>query len=170
MFRPHHGDEALRRHRTNAVNASYFLTLCTTDRRTGLHTATIASALHAEITAIETSGHWQLRGAVVMPDHLHLLVKLTGTLEISRCVARLKSKTNPVLLGADLIWQSNFYEHRLRADESVEPVLRYLYLNPYHENLVPPPEAWPWFWLGLEESGWFVPLLEGGKPLPEWLR
>ncbi len=170
MFRPHHGDEALRRHRAHLANASYFFTLCAADRRAGLDNPSVATALRHEITAIETSGHWQLRSAVVMPDHLHLLVRLTGELTISRCVARLKSKTKPHLHFHDLRWQGNFYEHRLRADEPVEPVIRYLHLNPYRDHLVPTSETWPWFWLGNEEAGWFVPLLDDNKPFPEWLR
>jgi len=135
-----------------------------------LHTPHIAPALHNEITAIESSGHWQLRGAVVMPDHLHLFVRVIGLLEISRCVARLKSKTKHSLNANDLRWQGNFYEHRLRADDSVESVLRYLHLNPYRENLVLITETWPWFWLGKEEADWFVPLLDDSKPFPEWMQ
>jgi len=70
----------------------------------------------------------------------------------------------------DLRWQGNFYEHRLRADDSVESVLRYLHLNPYRENLVLITETWPWFWLGKEEADWFVPLLDDSKPFPEWMQ
>ncbi len=103
MFRPHHGDEALRRHRSHVANASYFLTLCTGDRQPGLEATPVAAALHVEIMAIESSRHWQLRAAVIMPDHLHLLVRLTGTIEIARCVARLKSKTNASLQSANLV-------------------------------------------------------------------
>jgi REP element-mobilizing transposase RayT len=105
-----------------------------------------------------------------MPDHLHLFVRLTGTLAISRCVARLKSKTNPVLHAKDMSWQGNFHEHRLRPDDPVESVIRYLHLNPYREKLVSTTEVWPWFWLGNEEAAWFVPLLDNENPFPEWLK
>jgi len=105
-----------------------------------------------------------------MPEHLHLFIKLHGSLDISRCVARLKSKTNPLLHSHDLRWQGNFYEHRLRSDDPVESVIRYLHLNPYRGNLVATSEVWPWFWLGQEEAGWFIPLLDDRKPFPEWLR
>ena len=123
-----------------------------------------------EIAKIETDAYWRLRCVVVMPDHLHLLVQISGQLEISRCVARLKSKTRRALLEAKLEWQSNFYEHRLRADEPVEPVLRYLFLNPYRENLVSAGDVYPWFHLCKEDSAWFSPSLDEGKPFPEWLR
>jgi len=103
-----------------------------------------------------------------MPDHLHLFIRLSGGLPLSRCIARFKTKTNPALRGVG--WQANFHEHRLRPDDSVESVLRYIFLNPYRENLVPKEEAYPWFWLGREEASWFTALTGDGLPFPEWLR
>lgn len=105
-----------------------------------------------------------------MPDHLHLFVKLTGALGISRCVARFKAKTSRALNAAGLVWQANFFEHRLRANEAVGPVLRYLHLNPYRKALLGTGAKWPWFWLGAEDASWFDATLDDGKPQPEWLR
>lgn len=170
MHTPGRGDGALRRHRISLPETSYFLTLCTAGRTIGLTHEVVALAIKAEITAIETAGHWVQRAGTLMPDHLHLLVRTTGPLPISRCVARLKSKTRTTLLTHSLSWQPNFYEHRLRPSDAVEDVVRYIVLNPYRADSVLPETFYPWFWLGKEEAAWFNPGTHHGRPFPEWLK
>jgi putative transposase len=165
-----HGEGALRRHRVSLPEASYFVTLCTEHRKPSLTQPVIADAIRAELSAIEDDGHWKQRGGVLMPDHLHLFVCLSGQLPIARCVARLKAKTKQALQAAHLSWQGNFYEHRLRPNDSVEEVLRYLFLNPYRGIRVPAAETYPWFWLGADEAAWFLPGSDQGRPFPEWLQ
>ncbi len=105
-----------------------------------------------------------------MPDHLHLLIQLSSQLPLGRCVARLKVKTNSALSAVHLAWQTNFYEHRLRPDDAVETVIRYIFLNPYDAGLLASNESYPYFWLGAEEASWFLYKTGDGKPLPEWLQ
>lgn len=104
-----------------------------------------------------------------MPDHVHLLFTLGETLPLGRAIAGLKSKTKAALDGTVLRWQGNYFEHRLRPDEPIETVLRYILLNPHRAGLVSNQTTYPWFWLGTEETTWFVPMLDDGKPFPEWL-
>ena len=93
MHTPGRGNGALRRYRVSLPATTHFLTLNTVNRTAGLTCDDVAPAICAEITAIATDGHWLRRAAVVMPDHLHVFVRLTGGLPIARCVARLKSNT-----------------------------------------------------------------------------
>lgn len=104
-----------------------------------------------------------------MPDHLHLLGQLTGELSVSRCVARLKSKTRLLLLEQAIPWQGNVYEHRLRPEEPTDMVIRYIFLNPLRAGLAVIGAAYPWFWLGDDAKSWFMPLADDGRPFPEWL-
>ncbi len=164
------GDEALRRNRVSIPFTTYFVTLCTRDRRLGLSTPVPARAIQAELASVEADGHGHILGAVIMPDHVHVVFRLKETLTLGRWVARFKTRTRSALSLCELSWQSNFYEHRLRPDEPLEPVLRYVFLNPYRGGLVRMDERWPWFWLGNEEKAWFVPTTDDGKPFPEWLR
>ncbi|MBI2516170.1 MAG: transposase [Opitutae bacterium] len=164
------GHEALRRHRISLSGATYFLTLCTQERKPRLTCDPVAGAIRTEVADIETSGHWTPRGAVIMPDHFHVLVTLGRTLPLGQVIARFKTKTRAALAGVGARWQDNYYEHRLRPDEPVENVLHYLYLNPYRNRLLPAHEVYPLFWLGAEEANWFTPLLDDGRPFAEWLR
>jgi REP element-mobilizing transposase RayT len=135
-----------------------------------LNVVALAPTLRAEIMAVERDGHCRVMGAVIMPNHMHLLVELSGTLPLSRIVARVKSKTRAALNRHQLRWQGNFYEHRLRGADSVEDVLRYLLLNPYLAGLVALAETYPWFWLHPDEAVWFRAGLDNDRPYPEWLR
>ena len=105
-----------------------------------------------------------------MPDHIHLLVTVGERLSLGQCVGRLKAKTRYLLSAASLRWQGNYFEHRLKADEPIETVLRYMFLNPYRANLLKLAEAYPWFWLGSAETEWFRPQTNNDRPFPEWLR
>ncbi len=105
-----------------------------------------------------------------MPDHLHLLIRLTGDMTLSRCVARLKAKTRNALAPQNLAWQQNFYEHRLRPGDTVEEVLRYIFLNPYRGGLVTSSQTYDYFWLGADELSWFKPLPQDRRPIADWLR
>lgn len=149
---------------------SYFLTLCASTRRTNSVCDDVAKAILAELNAIERDQHWVQRAGVLMPDHLHLLVRLNGGLALSRCVARLKSRTRSALSAKGWVWQPNYYEHRLRPGEPVSAVIRYLYLNPYRAGLLRTDEAYPWYWLGRDETTWFEGDASQVERELEWLR
>ena len=129
MKRPR-GYESLRRCRVTLPNTSYFVTLCTYNRVHGLNFSSVASAIKTELDAIESDGVIVLRTAVLMPDHLHLFFRLTGSLSLGQIIGRLKTKTRSSLLASNLRWQGNNYEHRLRPDEYVEDVGRYIFHKP----------------------------------------
>jgi putative transposase len=170
MYVPGRGDEALRRARVSLVGGSYFITLCTRNRMPGLIKPEIGRAIRTECDSIMTAGHWVHRAGIIMPDHVHLLVRLTGDLAVSRCVGRLKSKTRDRLSSSGLEWQPNFFEHRLRPDDSVESVVRYIFLNPHREGIARECESYPWFWLGEDETRWFTPMTDDGQPFAAWLQ
>ncbi len=168
-MKPPRGYESLRRYRVTIPGASYFFTLCTHDRVAGLNRNTPAAAIRAELTALERDATFVVQAAVIMPDHLHLLGIVTDQLTVGQIVGRLKAKTRTALATADLCWQGNFYEHRLRPDEPLEDVVRYLFLNPHRARLLSPTEICPWFWLGPTEAAWFRPTLDDDRPFPAWL-
>jgi putative transposase len=168
---PHRGHDALRRGRFSQPGATYFLNLCTEGRHIGLTDSTIAERLFAEAHAMTADATWTLRAATVMPDHIHLLITLGDRLPLHKAVARLKSKSAPVLRTKDsaLVWQSGFFDHKLRPDDSVAAVLLYIYLNPYRAQLCESTVTWPGFYCRTEEWSWFKDMLSANLPPPEWL-
>ena len=165
------GDESLRRGRWSESGATYFLTLCTRDRREGLTRPEIATALRSELSSCEYDRHCRVSAGVIMPDHLHLLVELTGALGLSRVVARVKAKTRTVLNAVMIEWQSNFYEHRMRPDDPKAAVLRYIMLNPFRAGLIDEDEKYAWAWMHADEAQRFdSSAFDEGKLFPAWLQ
>jgi putative transposase len=99
---------------------------------------------------------YELHAAVVMPDHVHLLLTplrdekgwpyslptilklLKGT--SARSVNKLEGSNGPV-------WQEESFDHVLRSQESFEKKLEYLRQNPVRRGLVKKPEDYKWLWV-----------------------
>lgn len=162
------GPNALRRGRDSRHETDYFLTLCVESRcpiLVGPLADTVLNALHQSHAAAV----WHLRCLVLMPDHLHLLARLGGKLTLSQAVARFKFATRQSMQASQVRWQDNYYDHRLRPDESVEPVIRYIFMNPCAAGLIQSGGKWPWFYCCTEDWTWFSGLTDSGQPYPEWL-
>ncbi len=73
---------------------------------------------------------------VVMPDHVHWLLGLKGSAQLSEVVRRLKATVSIMLARDTPIWQRGFHDHALRANEAVVTVARYIIANPLRAGLV----------------------------------
>jgi hypothetical protein len=105
-----------------------------------------------------------------MPDHVHVLFVLGSSLTLSQVWSKFKSLTKRSLGSVGLTWQTNFYDHRLRSDVSIETFARYVFLNPYRKGLLDLNEVWPWWVLNREYPPEFLELLGERKVPPrEWL-
>ncbi|MGC1653971.1 MAG: transposase [Candidatus Sulfotelmatobacter sp.] len=104
----------------------------------------------------------KLRAAVIMPDHVHLLLSPLRDgegwpfplVDILQC---LKSATahriNKVLHHAGPVWEEESFDHVLRSDESLEVKCEYIRQNPVKAGLVRQPEDYPWLWVNPELKG-----------------
>ncbi len=97
-----------------------------------------------------------LQAAVVMPDHVHLLLTplpdnqgwphpLPFILKLikgmsARSVNKLQGTSGPV-------WQEESFDHVLRCDGSFQEKLEYIRQNPVRKGLVAKAEDYPWLWL-----------------------
>ncbi len=80
---------------------------------------------------------WFLHLLVLMPDHLHLLASFPATPGLRTTVSAWKSFTAK---QSGFRWQTDFFEHRLRAEESFDEKAYYIRMNPVRAGLC---EAWP---------------------------
>ena len=88
---------------------------------------------------------WQCELLVLMPDHLHVIVSPCGEVQLHTIIRNFKSWTAK---RAGVIWQSGFFEHRLRDGPSAEQKWNYINENPVRRGLVRSPEDWPWVFTG----------------------
>jgi REP element-mobilizing transposase RayT len=78
-----------------------------------------------------------------MPDHLHGLFGFARDTGIQQTVTAWKHYNSRTL---GISWQRDFFEHRLRHDESFDEKALYIRMNPVRKGLCERPEDWPFCW------------------------
>jgi len=163
------GSNALRRGRASTPYAEYFVTVCLQPRLAVL-VPDVAAVVQSEAQRLGDNSEWTLRSLTVMPDHLHLFFILGERLTLSQTIARLKAKTQMLVRPHGVDWQDNFYDHKVRREDSIESIIRYIYLNPYRAGLIQLDECWPHFYCRGEDWAWFQEMTDTDQPFPEWLQ
>ena len=138
LMRP--GSSALRRGRFSAVNNVYHVTSCTKNRRPSFERFAIARAVVNAIRREDSGGYTQTLAFVVMPDHIHWLVRIAGNRNLSTSVNNVKSwsarQVNAKVRRSGPIWQKGFHDHGIRAEEDLTTAARYIVANPLRSGLV----------------------------------
>lgn len=80
---------------------------------------------------------------VIMPDHVHLFVRIGRDSKLSDFVRLLKQTLTRALDAGDM-WQPGFFDHLLRNSESYSEKWNYVRENPVRAGLVERGEDWPW--------------------------
>jgi hypothetical protein len=83
---------------------------------------------------------------LVMPDHVHGLFSFPASTRTLQGAVSDWKRWTARKLGVQ--WQKDFFEHRLRDDESARAKSDYILANPVRAELVPRPEDWPYVLLG----------------------
>ncbi|MGZ0708043.1 REP-associated tyrosine transposase [Coraliomargarita sp. W4R53] len=166
----HTGTDRLRKGRVSNPGARYFITNCTESRKAGLHLETTREALIDALRELHLNKDIALHCATVMPDHIHCLFTLGRTLTLSQTQGKFKSLTSSALEQSLLVWQKNYYDHRIRTDTFLEPFARYTFLNPYRKRLIPVHATWPGWVLNQTYKPEFSQhLTDDSYPPSEWL-
>jgi len=105
---------------------------------------------------IETAPQAETICFVVMPDHVHWLLRLKDGGDLSGVVRKAKSLASqgirPVAGQEAFGWQSGFFDRALRRDEDLTAVARYIVANPVRAGLVKSVSAYPhWDAVWLED-------------------
>jgi len=82
----------------------------------------------------------------IMPDHYHLLIKILENNILSKYLSDIENGFsrffNLKFNRKGPLWQSRFKAVRVRSDEQLLHVSRYIHINPTTSNLVNKPEQW----------------------------
>jgi REP element-mobilizing transposase RayT len=131
----------------------HFVTFCT-DRRWVLpnlaRSIVLACCLHDNGTKFD------LRVAVVMPDHVHMIftplvnegeMEIYSLAEIMDGVKGASAhKINKALRRKGRLWQPESFDHVLRSSESLDAKIIYLLENPVRAGLVSESTDYAWLW------------------------
>ena len=123
-------------------DATFFITICAAARGSDdLLRADCAAALLEAVRHRHNNGIWWCRLFVVMPDHVHGLIRFP-LLEhpLAREIPEFKKFTARML---GIRWQRDFFDHRLRRDESEREKADYILRNPERAGLVDDWREWP---------------------------
>jgi REP element-mobilizing transposase RayT len=125
----------------------YFLTINCRERfRNQLALPGVADPLFETVQHRQEQHLWWPYLFLLMPDHLHALVSFPPSGKpIRNIVSKWKEWTAKQF---DIVWQSDFFEHRLRHDESRREKADYILENPVRGNLIARPEDWPYVYFG----------------------
>jgi REP element-mobilizing transposase RayT len=131
----------------------HFITFVT-DRRTILpdcvRDIVLASCLH------DRGSRYELHAAVVMPDHVHLI--LTPLNDMTRMQVWALPETLDAIKGASAhkinrrigkrgpVWQDESFDHVLRSSESLDRKIDYVLENPVRSGLVSRARDYRWLW------------------------
>ncbi len=122
----------------------YFVTFCTMCRVECLATPAIHDSFR------QYAGKAQEHGVavgryVIMPDHVHLFVRMGGDCRLGEWVKGLKRFMGMACHGKNgRVWQPGFFDHLLRHDESYTEKWAYVAQNPVRRGLVDDLLKWPY--------------------------
>ena len=117
----------------------YFVTICTKAREPVFRDPRLAAIAKAVIVDYRKRNWYWLLAFCVMPDHIHILIKLRdGARPLPRVVASIKNqiicraKHNSLLVQ----FQWGFHDRIIRAHEKPDEFARYIVSNPVRAGLV----------------------------------
>jgi putative transposase len=131
--------------------ATFFITVnCVPRGQNQLAIPAAADALMESLIVRIEKGQWWPRLVLFMPDHLHALIAFSPDHSIEKIVRDWKRYT---ARKAGIRWQRDFFDHRIRNEESLAEKWNYILQNPVRAALAPTPDAWPYVWIGDGRDG-----------------
>ena len=131
----------------------HFVTFCTHKRwilPQQVRQLVLDSCLH------DTGTRFDLRVAVVMPDHVHLIftpltdygaMEVCSLAEIMDAIKGVSAhRINKALGRKGRVWQPESFDHVLRSSESLDAKIQYVLDNPVRRGLVARSTDYPWLW------------------------
>lgn len=133
--------------------ATYFVTFVTWNRM-WLNPAARQIVLNAVLFFVDQ--RYQLFAAVIMPDHVHLLLKplpkpngdYWTVSSIMHSVKGYSAKQIPAVMNhIGTVWQPERYDRIIRDRQHFSATYRYICQNPVKANLSKIPDQYPYLWL-----------------------
>jgi putative transposase len=116
------------------------VTICCQRRRANqLCHKEVARVIFGTAKQYHSSERWHLELLLLMPDHLHTLIAIPGDTNLSNLIRDFKRIT---ARKAKIGWQRNFFDHRLRHDESEGEKAEYIRQNPVRAGLISSDTRW----------------------------
>jgi putative transposase len=132
-------------HRGWTSCSTYFITASACDKSHLLQSDRVASLLVEVLYHYHEHEKYLLHEFVVMPNHFHLLITPAESLERSLQLIKggFSFRAKRELKFEGKIWQSSYYDRRVRDSSEYEKIKRYIRQNPVRARLVENAEDYP---------------------------
>jgi putative transposase len=126
--------------------ADYFITInCKQRGKNQLANRRVANGIFETVKYRNAQRVWYAHLVLIMPDHVHLLLSFPDTEKrVQIVVSKWKEWTAKTL---KIEWQRDFFEHRLRKEESFREKADYILLNSVRAGLAKNAEDWPYVFI-----------------------
>ncbi|MFN8615782.1 MAG: transposase [Dehalococcoidia bacterium] len=128
-----------------ANSDNIFHTVIRTHPEVGILPSAVRNPIWDSLLAEVPLGLVTLHAAVLMPDHIHLIVA-PANLDLVGWIARWKSLSTRAAWTANhrgTVWQRRFYDRALRGEEEFGIAWAYVLRNPVDAGLVEEEDEWP---------------------------
>jgi REP-associated tyrosine transposase len=133
-------------YRGNTGLGTYFITASTAGKRSLFQTERIARLFVETLLHYRDQKKYCLHEFVVMPDHFHLLItpveSLERALQLIKGGFSFRARHELGFIGE--IWETSFYDHRVRDIGEYDRCRAYIHHNPVNRGLAASPETYPY--------------------------
>jgi REP element-mobilizing transposase RayT len=128
-------------------NEIYFITINCQERfQNQLALPEVSTRIFESVRHRQNEYLWWPYLFLLMPDHLHALLSFPPSgKRVQTVISKWKEWTAK---ETGIVWQRDFFEHRLRHDESHREKADYILRNPVRKKLVDCSEQWPFVYFG----------------------
>ena len=146
---PKYRSHNLRKGRVSIQGAYYHIVICTHQWQKLLVDDTVASIIFKTFDWLETENYIEWICIVVMPDHLHTVLKLEEGRRLSKVLHSLKRFTayeiNEHLSRLGSFWQRGYTDWGIRDEDALNKIIHYCYMNPVRAGLVASARDYPYW-------------------------
>ena len=144
--------------RTRIPGGIYFFTIVTYQRKAILCQREEVDLLREAFREVKKKHPFSMEAIVVLPDHMHCLMKLPdGESDYPLRIRLIKSHfsrrfrendventSSRIQKGERPIWQRRYWEHAIRDDEDYRRHVEYIHYNPVKHGVADAPKEWPY--------------------------
>jgi len=130
----------LRKGRYSEPGREYLVTTVTHQRQPWFTDLYVGRLLVKEMQQLQGEGNAIWLAWVIMPDHFHALLSLSGAGSLGDVMHKLKGRSaraiNSQAGRTGPFWQRSFHDHALRTEEDRLEIARYVVVNPLRAGIV----------------------------------
>ena len=135
--------------RVSILGAYYHIVICTHQRQKILTDNIVASIIFSTFDWLETENRLEWICIMVMPDHVHTVIKLEQGQTLSKVLHSLKlftaRKINKHLSRNGSLWQKGYTDWGIRTETTLNRTIRYCYANPMRKGIVTSSQDYPYW-------------------------